>query len=117
MAKHLKKEDLEKLTSHINYSYFERGDTGCEGLHFYSTVKNELEETYQNYDFLNISDKIVRALCYIYNKKKNKPDKFDSELCPYLYYWIGSKIYPIVKVKKVFLRIISMIYDEFYSSD
>ncbi|CAI7723979.1 Plasmodium vivax Vir protein, putative [Plasmodium vivax] len=117
MPTHLKKKDLEELTSQINYSYFERGDAGCEGFHFYSTIKGELEGTYQNYDFLNISDKIVRGLCYIYNKKGNRRDDFDKELCSYLYYWIGAKIYPIIKTKTLFLKIISMIYDEFYIND
>ncbi|KMZ77395.1 hypothetical protein PVIIG_05426 [Plasmodium vivax India VII] len=117
MPKHLKKKDLAELTSQINYSYFDQGDSGCERLHFYSSIKDELHGRYQNTDLPNISDNIVRALCCIFNKKRNRQDDFEKELCSYLYYWIGAKIYSKIKSKTLFSNIISMIYQELSTTD
>ncbi|SCA60546.1 Plasmodium vivax Vir protein, putative [Plasmodium vivax] len=116
MAKHLTKGDIDKLTSKFNYSYFERGEKGCESLDFYSNIKYDLEHRYQIYNLHTISDKILKALCFIYNKKRNHQKNFDDEYCSYLYYWLGDQIYPLVQDKGVFSRIITMIYDELYSN-
>ncbi|KMZ83472.1 hypothetical protein PVBG_05589 [Plasmodium vivax Brazil I] len=113
----LEKKDLAELTSQINYSYFDQGDSGCERLHSYSSIKDELHGRYQNTDLPNISDNIVRALCYIFNKKRNRQDDFEKELCSYLYYWIGAKIYSKIKSKTLFSNIISMIYQELSTTD
>ncbi|KMZ87233.1 hypothetical protein PVBG_04018 [Plasmodium vivax Brazil I] len=110
-------KDINNLTSKYWYSKFEHGEGGCEHVSFFSDIKDELEKYYyQNYDLRKISDNILRALCYIYNKKKNNPGNFDEELCSYLYYWLGDKIYHKVN-KTVFSKIINVIFQELYKNN
>ncbi|VUZ99638.1 PIR protein [Plasmodium vivax] len=116
MAKHLTKENIKSYTSNFHYNYFERGDNGCEELDFYTNIKQELNVRYQFYNVPHISEKIVGALCYIYNRRKNLPAGFKEDLCWYLYYWLGDKIYPLVHDKNKFSYIIKMIYGELYRS-
>ncbi|KMZ96034.1 hypothetical protein PVNG_06353 [Plasmodium vivax North Korean] len=97
------------------YSYFEIGQTGCENFPFYTNIKEQLEN-YQNYDLPKISDKILKALCFIYNEKRNRNNDFNEDYCSYLYYWLGHKIYPLVHDKTTFSNIIKMIYSELYTS-
>ncbi|KNA01543.1 hypothetical protein PVNG_04989 [Plasmodium vivax North Korean] len=114
MKKHLTKKDIEKYTSNFHYDYFNNEQDVCQNVLNFTDIKDELE----THRFPNhISDEIRRALCFIYNKKKNEGSKFNNEFCSYLYYWIGSKIYLIVKKKNLFSKIISMLYEELYSTD
>ncbi|CAI7724021.1 PIR protein [Plasmodium vivax] len=116
MAKHLTKENIKSYTSNFHYNYFERGDNGCEHLEFYTNIKEELKLRCQYYNLPDISNKILRGLCYIYNRRKILPDDFKNELCWYLYYWLGDKICPLVHDKNTFSYIIKMIYGELYGS-
>ncbi|KMZ94976.1 hypothetical protein PVMG_05645 [Plasmodium vivax Mauritania I] len=116
MEKYLTKENINNYTSNFYYNYFERGDHRCEHLDFYTDIKEDLNVRYQFYNFPDISEKIVRALCYIYNRKKNRPAYFNEDLCWYLYYWLGDKIYPLVKNKTIFSNIIRVIYEELYTN-
>ncbi|KMZ94962.1 hypothetical protein PVMG_05631 [Plasmodium vivax Mauritania I] len=113
MGDHLTKDDIKKLTSYYNYSKFEDGKEGCENFDFYSSIRDEISESYPY--LKTISENILRALCYIYKKKKDNPGSFEEELCLYLYYWLGNKIYPFVRNKILFSKIIDMIYGELYS--
>ncbi|CAI7723965.1 PIR protein [Plasmodium vivax] len=112
MANNLTIKDINDLTSKYWYSSFERGQEGCENLDFYSNINGDFEQKYRIYELHRISDKILKALCFIYNKKNIQRDSFDEELCSYLYYWLGDKIYPKVQNQTVFSNIIKMIYDE-----
>ncbi|KMZ83419.1 hypothetical protein PVBG_06105 [Plasmodium vivax Brazil I] len=94
------------------YSSFEHGEELCKEHEFYSNIKYEFQQKYWMYDLHSISDKILKALCYIYNKKRNHPDDFNEELCSYLYYWLGDIIYSKVKKHSVFSYIINMIFQE-----
>ncbi|GAB70029.1 hypothetical protein PCYB_007780 [Plasmodium cynomolgi strain B] len=94
------------------YSNFERGMEGCENIQFYDTLSGYFKESYFEYDLLSISDRILKAVCYIYKEKENKNINFDKELCSYFYYWLGDKIYSLVNDRKEFLRIINTIYEE-----
>ncbi|KMZ77015.1 hypothetical protein PVIIG_06243 [Plasmodium vivax India VII] len=59
----------------------------------------------------DISDKITKALCYVYMKKPYH-SKLESDLCSYMHYWIGDKIYGISDSRPLFTRIMRMLYDE-----
>ncbi|CAI7719874.1 Plasmodium vivax Vir protein, putative [Plasmodium vivax] len=108
MAKHLTINDIDRLTSKISYYNFDLGDDGCNDVDSFSEIRAELQEQYL-FD-QNISDKIVRALCFIYKRRTNHQSAFDKDRCSYLYYWLGDKIYSIVHQKTVFTKIINMIY-------
>ncbi|KMZ94971.1 hypothetical protein PVMG_05640 [Plasmodium vivax Mauritania I] len=58
----------------------------------------------------DISDKITKALCYVYMKKPYYT-KLESDLCSYMYYWIGDKIYANTGNNGEFTRIMRMLYD------
>ncbi|VUZ99755.1 PIR protein [Plasmodium vivax] len=118
MEKKLTKNDFDKFTSNVWYSNFDRGEGGCEEDPFISEIKDELEgPRYRYYDLSKISDNIVRALCYIYNRKINHQNDFDKDRCSYFYYWLGDKIYSRLHDKTKFSSIIKMIYDEIYTTD
>ncbi|KNA00992.1 hypothetical protein PVNG_03099 [Plasmodium vivax North Korean] len=96
------------------YSNFEHGGNGCEKIHFYSSIQHEIIDSYPYLQI--ISNKILKALCYIYNEKINRQNILDEESCSYLYYWLGYNILPHLSDKSLFQKIIKMIYDELYSS-
>ncbi|KMZ92844.1 hypothetical protein PVMG_01430 [Plasmodium vivax Mauritania I] len=73
-------------------------------------IKKELQERY--YILPSISNEIVKAVCYVYDRKKNHKNDFDKEYCSYLYYWLGDKIYNNIGNKSLLLQVIKMIYDE-----
>ncbi|KMZ96083.1 hypothetical protein PVNG_05992 [Plasmodium vivax North Korean] len=108
METHLTEENLKKLRSYYKYYYFEKGESGCNHALFYSDIREEIEVHYR--DLRNISDKLIKGLCFIYNKKINNPTKFDNEFCSYLYYWLGHNIFPNLSNKTLFSKIITMIY-------
>ncbi|KMZ76897.1 hypothetical protein PVIIG_05825, partial [Plasmodium vivax India VII] len=113
MGKHLTEKDLNNFTSNIMYYKFESGQGNCEGVPFDSEVRDELE----NHPSLkNISDKIAKALCYVYWKKVFNDD-FSNDLCSYMYYWIGDKIYSNLSSTSEFKSIIRILYDELNNTD
>ncbi|CAI7721757.1 PIR protein [Plasmodium vivax] len=69
MENHLTKDNIDNLTSKIWYNNFELGEEGCRNHDFYLNISDEFEQKYRNHDLYRISDKILRALCFIYNKK------------------------------------------------
>ncbi|KNA02162.1 hypothetical protein PVNG_05503 [Plasmodium vivax North Korean] len=108
------KEDLKGLPSNFHYYYFDNEHRDCHSLEFHSNIKGE----FQGYYNLNrVFDKIIKALCFIYNRKKDAEEKFERELCSYLYYWLGDKIYANISDTKVFTKIIKTIYQEINSTD
>ncbi|KMZ77141.1 hypothetical protein PVIIG_06178 [Plasmodium vivax India VII] len=107
MTNHLTRENVEKLTSKINYSNFERGGGNCDGVSFYSNVTDELKDKLILRD---ISDKITKALCYVYMKKPYHSN-FESDLCSYIYYSLGDKIYSKTSNKGEFTKIMRMLYE------
>ncbi|CAI7721743.1 PIR protein [Plasmodium vivax] len=110
MAEHLTEKHLKELTSYYNYSKFEDGKSGCKNISFYLKIRDELRESYPYLG--NISDNILRALCFIYNEKISRQNNFNEEYCSYFYYWLGDKIYTLVHDKVVFSRIIKLIFQE-----
>ncbi|SCA59567.1 Plasmodium vivax Vir protein, putative [Plasmodium vivax] len=66
MRKHLTESDSNNFTSNIMYYKFESGQGDCKDVPFDSEVRDELEN---HPNLRNISDKIAKALCYVYWKK------------------------------------------------
>ncbi|KNA01609.1 hypothetical protein PVNG_05974 [Plasmodium vivax North Korean] len=96
------------------YSNFDEGQSGCENIHFYSSIKDEIRDSYPSIRI--ISEKILKALCFIYNEKTNLQNKLDDEYCSYLYYWLGHNILQYLSNKSQFQKIIKMIYQDLYYS-
>ncbi|KNA01606.1 hypothetical protein PVNG_05971 [Plasmodium vivax North Korean] len=90
------------------YYKFESGQGDCKNVPFFSEVRDELEI---HPSLRNISDKIAKALCYVYWKKFYNDD-FSNDLCSYMYYWIGDKIYSKLSSTSQFRSIIRILYEE-----
>ncbi|VVA00217.1 PIR protein [Plasmodium vivax] len=113
MGTHLTKKDLEKLTSNILYSNFEDDKWTYTNYTFYSSIIDD-ENLYPLYK--QIFPKLLNALCYVYTKKVYLRNT-DSDLCSYMYYWIGEKIYDISDSTPMFTKIMNMLYGEFNITD
>ncbi|KNA01629.1 hypothetical protein PVNG_05789 [Plasmodium vivax North Korean] len=108
------KYDLDQLTSKFHYNYFDNEKRNCYDVQFHSNIKDDLKQ--YNGRFNDISDKLIKGLCFIYNKKINNLSQFDNEWCSYLYYWLGYNILQNLSDKSLFRKIIRMIYGELNSS-
>ncbi|VUZ99850.1 PIR protein [Plasmodium vivax] len=114
MSHHRTKYDLDQLTSKFHYNYFDNEQRNCYDVQFHSNIKDDLKQ-YRT-SFKDISDKLIKGLCFIYNKKINNLSQFDNEWCSYLYYWLGYNILQNLSDKSLFRKIIRMIYGELNSS-
>ncbi|SBT56799.1 PIR Superfamily Protein [Plasmodium ovale wallikeri] len=81
-------DELDILSTEHHYYYFNFKKGNCSDVTFYSSIKSELELIS---NVINDSDKKLRALYYIYNKKQRK--SYNKEICSYLYYWIDNVSY------------------------
>ncbi|KMZ94984.1 hypothetical protein PVMG_06197 [Plasmodium vivax Mauritania I] len=107
------KKNLEKLKSNIVYSKFENDKWNCTDHTFYSNIIGDAN-TFHTYK--HIFQKLLNALCYVY-RKKVYVGNFDSDLCSYMYYWIGDKIYDISDSTQMFTKIMDMLFWEFNITD
>ncbi|GAW84444.1 variable surface protein, partial [Plasmodium gonderi] len=116
-------DELNKLPSKKKYASFNNRDVGCSHSYFYEYVKSGLnQEKWQR----DVSEEILNALCFIYNKKEK--EDFNSDDCDYLYYWLNELIYtnityhlhyiPVIKVLEFLLKSSDgrdiCKYDEYY---
>ncbi|KMZ92300.1 hypothetical protein PVMG_03655 [Plasmodium vivax Mauritania I] len=107
-------EDLKNLTSSIKYDKFENTQDPCKGVYWYSEIK----DAFDMYPKVNdISQKLEKALCFMYNRKKYHHIRIDDEFCSYFYYWVGHNILEHLRNRSYFSKIIQMIYEELNRSD
>ncbi|GAW84407.1 variable surface protein [Plasmodium gonderi] len=100
MGVHLGDDELNNLPTKKAYAAFDKGLVGCDTFHYYLLAKKLLESAHLRN---NASDKIFRALCYVYNE--NKTRKFNSDDCDYLYFWLGDVLYKNKNVENSFYSI------------
>ncbi|GAW84361.1 variable surface protein [Plasmodium gonderi] len=100
MIDYLREEILKILPSKINYTIFDDANDNCDGVHFYESVKNLIDKNTTNNV---ISDKIVKALYYVY--KKDEDIGLDTDDCDYLYFWLGDLLYKNLKNRSSFYSI------------
>ncbi|SCA59533.1 Plasmodium vivax Vir protein, putative [Plasmodium vivax] len=108
MKKHLTEKNLNDFTSNINYSYFDDVKVNCGNIDFHSDISSDL---IQYHSLSRFSEDFAKALCFVYDNKVNHPNNFDKELCSYLYYWLGDKIYSNLNDTRVFSKLIRMFFD------
>ncbi|KMZ77164.1 hypothetical protein PVIIG_05640 [Plasmodium vivax India VII] len=87
MANVLGDDRLRLLRTKYNYKNFDEESGTCEGVNFYAAAKKELS-SYGG--FPKISDKIFKAVCYVYNESKT--GKIDDDMCNSLYFWMGNTL-------------------------
>ncbi|KMZ96363.1 hypothetical protein PVNG_06233 [Plasmodium vivax North Korean] len=108
MAEILNKDYLKLLRSKfIYYNKFNiANDFYCSSAFPYDHIKNKIKQ-YINDE--QISKELVNGICSFYIPYD---EEFCNSLCDYFYYWIGDKIYNLVKNDEDFTAIINTIYTE-----
>nr|CAB96696.1 vir7 [Plasmodium vivax] len=85
MAEILGDEKLEILPTKHNYYYLDNGYTFCEKDIFYNHAERKLSS---DSGLQKVFEKILKAMCYMYTKKRHKI--FDSDMCKFFYYWLAD---------------------------
>ncbi|KNA01553.1 hypothetical protein PVNG_04999 [Plasmodium vivax North Korean] len=109
MGKILGNEELNKLPTKVNYSYFNENKGNCNNVDFYDSTKNRLRDYEELQDFY---DKIMNALCYVYNESASS--SFDKNICDYLYYWLSDIIVTHLKNKSLYGQVLDILYAVLY---
>ncbi|KMZ94046.1 hypothetical protein PVMG_02272 [Plasmodium vivax Mauritania I] len=85
MNDYLGDDDVDILNTKHYYGKLDKGLEGCQYYEFYDKAKTELDK---NAGLEKDSDKILSALCYVYTMSSNA--HFDTNICNFLYYWLGD---------------------------
>ncbi|KMZ82481.1 hypothetical protein PVIIG_05792 [Plasmodium vivax India VII] len=94
-------EKLGILRTKYFYDKFDNGWNICEGNTLYNTSKAELNQRTELHD---VSEKILKALCYVYETSMR--EGFDNDSCKFLYYWLANILLKKLKVKDFYSEII-----------
>ncbi|GAW84350.1 variable surface protein, partial [Plasmodium gonderi] len=88
MKRHIADNELNELPTKKMYNIFikEANTSNCPSIE--QKVKT-LEKS--NPGFHKVSDRIHKALCYVY--KQNEENKFVIANCDYLYFWLADLVY------------------------
>ncbi|KMZ86075.1 hypothetical protein PVBG_05474 [Plasmodium vivax Brazil I] len=91
--------------------YYRNKKGNCDRVQFYNNTEFRLRDYKDLHDF---SDKIMKALCYVYNESASS--SFDKNICDYLYYWLSDIIVTHLKNKSLYIQILAMLYDVLYNN-
>ncbi|SCA82190.1 VIR protein [Plasmodium vivax] len=97
---------LGLLPSKRNYKKFNEEYGTCDGVDFYAAAKKELS-SYGG--FPKISDKIFKAVCYVYNESKTST--IDDDICKSLYFWLGNTLINSLDRTQFFSEVIIKLYE------
>ncbi|KNA01626.1 hypothetical protein PVNG_05786 [Plasmodium vivax North Korean] len=78
-------EKLKLLQTKFYYEKLDNGYSGCEYSNYYEAAETELRK---NNGLQKVSDKILRALCYVYRQSWRRDSV--NDICNFLYYWLGN---------------------------
>ncbi|KMZ82412.1 hypothetical protein PVIIG_06009 [Plasmodium vivax India VII] len=78
-------DKLENLPTKYNYYSLDKGKAICGEYKFYKDAQLKLSS---DDGLQKVSEKILKAMCYMYTKKSS--NQLDSEMCKYFYYWLGD---------------------------
>ncbi|CAI7724046.1 Plasmodium vivax Vir protein, putative [Plasmodium vivax] len=99
-------DDVDILNTKYYYDKLDKGWDICQNDAFYNKAKAEIN---RNDGLENDSDKILRALCYIY--KNRLSDTLDSDKCNFLYFWLGTILMEKLIRKDFFHEIILKLFN------
>ncbi|CAI7719087.1 PIR protein [Plasmodium vivax] len=85
MGQFLGDEQLNVLHTKVYYESLNNGYNVCEVYDFHNKAEAILNEKNELQD---VSKKILNALCYVYTKG-SRP-YFDTNICNFLYFWLGD---------------------------
>ncbi|CAG9485346.1 unnamed protein product [Plasmodium vivax] len=105
MSNYLGDENLQLLQTKHNYDKLDRGWDIYDYDTYYNVTKKILDG---NKGLENDSKKIQRALYYVY--KNRLEGKIESDICNFLYYWLGDILLEKLEIKILFQEIISNLF-------
>ncbi|GAW84448.1 variable surface protein [Plasmodium gonderi] len=97
-------DELNKLPSKKKYTNFNNGHVGCNHVYFYELVKSHLKQEEWKKD---VSNEILKALCYVYNTYNQ--GNFNSDDCYYLYHWLNDIIYNNITYQLHYISVITVL--------
>ncbi|KMZ89644.1 hypothetical protein PVMG_05929 [Plasmodium vivax Mauritania I] len=106
MPNYLGDKDIDILNSKYYYRKLDEGWDGCEIYAFYNKAKTVLEG---NNGLQDVSDQILKALCYVY--KKSLRNTLYSDMCNVLYFWLGNIFLENLVTKDLFHEVILNLFD------
>ncbi|VUZ99566.1 PIR protein [Plasmodium vivax] len=98
--------DIDILNSKYYYRKLDEGWDGCEIYAFYNKAKTVLEG---NNGLQDVSDQILKALCYVY--KNSLRNTLYSDMCNVLYFWLGNIFLENLVTKDLFHEVILNLFD------
>ncbi|CAI7724027.1 Plasmodium vivax Vir protein, putative [Plasmodium vivax] len=101
MNDYLGDDDVDILNTKHYYGKLDKGLELCQYYEFYDKAKTELDK---NAGLEKDSDKIISALCYVYTMSSNA--HFDTNICNFLYYWLGNILLEKLITKDLFHEVI-----------
>ncbi|SBT01422.1 PIR Superfamily Protein [Plasmodium ovale curtisi] len=104
-------DKLGLLATKYNYYNFDYNKVYCTDNTFYSYVKNELDDIPS---INNISDKLLKAVCYIHNNKDRT--NFDKGIFNNFFYWIDDALFTSFDDNTLFENFISELYQDLRNS-
>ncbi|KMZ95207.1 hypothetical protein PVMG_05125 [Plasmodium vivax Mauritania I] len=105
MANILGDDRLSLLRTIYNYRDFDKEKGTCDGVDFYNEANQELI----SYSGLqSVSEKILKAVCYVYNKSKTS--EIDDDTCKFLYFWLGNTLINSLNKTMFFSGVIIKLY-------
>ncbi|KMZ88681.1 hypothetical protein PVBG_06088 [Plasmodium vivax Brazil I] len=105
-------KDIDILNTKYHYGNLDKGWGHCQNYTFYKAAKNILDD---NKGLDNDSDKILRALCYVYTKGSR--EHFDKNICNFLYFWLGDILLKKLEKNIFFQNIISNLFKTLTNHD
>ncbi|CAI7721668.1 PIR protein [Plasmodium vivax] len=106
MTNFLGNTKLSILNTKYYYTSLNEAHDDCQNEAFYNIAKKKLED----YDWLHdVSEQILKGLCYVYRKRLK--NNFESDICKFLYFWLGNILYDKLKYNILFFDVINNLFD------
>ncbi|SCA60841.1 Plasmodium vivax Vir protein, putative [Plasmodium vivax] len=105
MSNYLGDQELSNLHTQYYYGKLDEGWKNCQDYSFYNTAKEKLNEYRVPRDD---SDKILKALCYVY--RTSSRSEFYSNTCIFLYFWLGDILLKKLTAKEFYSEIILKLF-------
>ncbi|SCA81771.1 VIR protein [Plasmodium vivax] len=101
MSRYLGDTALSILNTKYYYTSLNKEKDDCQDEEFYKAAKKKLED----YNWLqDVSDQILKGLCYVYRKRLK--GNFESNICKFLYFWLGNILLDKMSHNVVFFDVI-----------
>ncbi|SCA59609.1 Plasmodium vivax Vir protein, putative [Plasmodium vivax] len=106
MPNYLGDKEFSYLNTNFYYNSLNTRYNDCQDEEFYNAAKEKIKKYTWNAD---ASEQILKGLCYVY--RKSLKNDFESNICNYLYYWLGNILLEKMKHNFLFQEAIYDLFD------